>query len=190
MGLSVADLVPGCFGRREVRISLVGLDFAGKTSTLYKLKLGQQVAAIPTIGCNFERVAHRRFAFVVADHGGQKKQRQLWNTQTWRSHGVIFVVDSHDHERMAEARVELWRILKEGSLHADAPVLILANKTDLTKRPVESDLVKVLELEKVFKHRWFVQPACACTGEGLFEGLDWLTEALAERAPPWKSLKR
>lgn len=169
-----------------MRILLVGLDYAGKTSVLYKLKLGKEVATLPTIGFNLERVVHRNFAFTVADHGGQDKLRLLWRTQIWRSHGVIFVVDSHDRGRMAEAQSELLKILNEGSLHGDAPVLILANKKDLSKVDIDKEVIEVLELEKIAKHRWFVQPTCASTGEGLYEGLDWLSEALADRAPPWK----
>ena len=43
-------LFKGLFGKKEMRILMVGLDAAGKTTILYKLKLGEIVTTIPTIG--------------------------------------------------------------------------------------------------------------------------------------------
>jgi GTPase SAR1 family protein len=50
MGLSISKLFAGLFGKKEMRILMVGLDAAGKTTILYKLKLGEIVTTIPTIG--------------------------------------------------------------------------------------------------------------------------------------------
>jgi ADP-ribosylation factor family len=50
MGLSISKLLSGLFGKKEMRILMVGLDAAGKTTILYKLKLGEIVTTIPTIG--------------------------------------------------------------------------------------------------------------------------------------------
>lgn len=44
------NTVSGLFGKKEMRILMVGLDAAGKTTILYKLKLGEIVTTIPTIG--------------------------------------------------------------------------------------------------------------------------------------------
>lgn len=54
MGLSISKLFSSLLGRKEVRILMVGLDAAGKTTILYKLKLGEIVTTIPTIGFNVE----------------------------------------------------------------------------------------------------------------------------------------
>ena len=56
----------------NVRILMVGLDAAGKTTILYKLKLGEQVTAIPTIGFNVEEVTYKNLNFTMWDVGGQK----------------------------------------------------------------------------------------------------------------------
>lgn len=53
MGNIFANLFKGLFGKKEMRILMVGLDAAGKTTILYKLKLGEIVTTIPTIGKNF-----------------------------------------------------------------------------------------------------------------------------------------
>ena len=50
MGNMFANLFKGLFGKKEMRILMVGLDAAGKTTILYKLKLGEIVTTIPTIG--------------------------------------------------------------------------------------------------------------------------------------------
>ena len=58
-------------GTREMRILMVGLDAAGKTTILYKLKLGEVVNTIPTIGFNVETVEYKNISFNVWDVGGQ-----------------------------------------------------------------------------------------------------------------------
>jgi GTPase SAR1 family protein len=50
MGLSISKLLSGLWGKKEMRILMVGLDAAGKTTILYKLKLGEIVTTIPPIG--------------------------------------------------------------------------------------------------------------------------------------------
>lgn len=50
MGSVFGKLFSGLFGKKEMRILMVGLDAAGKTTILYKLKLGEIVTTIPTIG--------------------------------------------------------------------------------------------------------------------------------------------
>ena len=50
MGLNFSKIFQGLFGKKEMRILMVGLDAAGKTTILYKLKLGEIVTTIPTIG--------------------------------------------------------------------------------------------------------------------------------------------
>jgi GTPase SAR1 family protein len=66
------------FSKKEMRILMVGLDAAGKTTILYKLKLGEIVTTIPTIGFNVETVEYKNINFTVWDVGGQDKIRPLW----------------------------------------------------------------------------------------------------------------
>ena len=54
MGLTFSKLFGKLFGKKDVRILMVGLDAAGKTTILYKLQLGEIVSTIPTIGFNVE----------------------------------------------------------------------------------------------------------------------------------------
>lgn len=50
MGMGFSKLFQQLWGKKEMRILMVGLDAAGKTTILYKLKLGEVVTTIPTIG--------------------------------------------------------------------------------------------------------------------------------------------
>merc|ERR1712232_851476 len=107
MGGAFAKLFKGLFGHKEMRILMVGLDAAGKTTILYKLKLGEIVTTIPTIGFNVETVEYKNISFTVWDVGGQDKIRALWRHYYQNTQGVIFVVDSNDRDRVGEARAEL-----------------------------------------------------------------------------------
>jgi small GTP-binding protein len=105
----------------------VGLDAAGKTTILYKLKLGEIVTTIPTIGFNVETVEYKNISFTVWDVGGQDKIRPLWRHYYQNTQGLIFVVDSNDKDRVGEAHDELHRMLSEDELR-EAIVLVFANK--------------------------------------------------------------
>ena len=52
MGLNVTEMCSDLFGKKELRALMLGLDAAGKTTILYKLKLGEVVSSVPTIGFN------------------------------------------------------------------------------------------------------------------------------------------
>merc|ERR1712230_156152 len=127
MGLTFSKLFDKLWGKKEMRILMVGLDAAGKTTILYKLKLGEIVTTIPTIGFNVGTVEYKNISFTVWDVGGQDKIRPLWRHYYQNTQGVIFVVDSNDRDRIEDAREELHKILQEDEMR-DAVLLILANK--------------------------------------------------------------
>lgn len=159
---------------------MVGLDAAGKTTILYKLKLGEIVTTIPTIGFNVETVDYKNISFTVWDVGGQDKIRPLWRHYFQNTQGLIFVVDSNDRERIAEAREELMRMLAEDELR-DALLLLFANKQDLPNAMSASELTDKLGLHTLRDRRWYIQATCATTGQGLSEGLDWFSSELKKR---------
>jgi len=160
-----------------MRILMVGLDAAGKTTILYKLKLGEIVTTIPTIGFNVESVEYKNISFTVWDVGGQDKIRPLWRHYFQNTQGLIFVVDSNDRERMSEAKDELQKMLQEDDLR-DALLLVFANKQDLPNALSCADITTALGLGALRNKKWYIQGATATTGNGLYEGLDWLSDAL------------
>ena len=118
------------FGAKERRVLMVGLDAAGKTTVLYKFKLGECVTTIPTIGFNVETLEHKNVTFTVWDIGGKDKIRPLWRHYYQNTQGLIFVVDSNDRDRVDAAHEELHKMLNEDELR-EAIVLVFANKQDL-----------------------------------------------------------
>ena len=56
MGVLVSKLLGVIMGNKEVRVLILGLDNAGKTTILYKLQMGEVVTTVPTIGFNVETV--------------------------------------------------------------------------------------------------------------------------------------
>lgn len=173
-------LISRLFGslRKESRIVMLGLDAAGKTTTLYKLQLGEVVHTVPTVGFNVEAVSYKNVDFTVWDVGGQKILRKLWRHYLSNTDALIFIVDSSDRERVSEAREELEWLLANDELR-NARILVYANKQDLPRAMAATELAEQLDMRKMAGDRsWFVQPACATTGDGLVEGLDWLVGAL------------
>ena len=164
-------------GKKEMRILMVGLDAAGKTSILFKLKLGEIVTTIPTIGFNVETVEYRNISFTVWDVGGQDKIRPLWRHYYQNTQALIYVVDSNDRERIVEAREQLMKILAEEEMR-DVVLLVFANKHDLPNAMGVSEVIEKLGLDTIKNRRWNCQSSCAMTGTGLYEGLDWLADNL------------
>mmetsp|Transcript_39240 Transcript_39240/g.57718 ORF Transcript_39240/g.57718 Transcript_39240/m.57718 type:complete len:179 (-) Transcript_39240:116-652(-) len=177
MGQWVAKLLGA---KEERRILMVGLDAAGKTTILYKLKLGEVVTTIPTIGFNVETVEYKNISFTVWDVGGQDKIRTLWRHYYQNTQGLIFVIDSNDSARFEDARQELQKMLTEDEL-SEAVLLVFANKQDLPKAKNPAEITEKLGLTSMRGREWFIQPCCATTGEGLYEGLDWLSVAMTKR---------
>merc|ERR1712014_475391 len=91
---------------------------------LYKLKLGEVVTTIPTIGFNVETVEYKNLSFTVWDVGGQDKIRPLWRHYYTGTNGLIFVVDSNDRDRVDIAREELSNMLTQDEMR-DAVLLVL-----------------------------------------------------------------
>ncbi|KAJ0978658.1 hypothetical protein J5N97_014132 [Dioscorea zingiberensis] len=180
MGLSFTKLFSRLFAKKEMRILMVGLDAAGKTTILYKLKLGEIVTTIPTIGFNVETVEYKNISFTVWDVGGQDKIRPLWRHYFQNTQGLIFVVDSNDRDRVVEARDELHRMLNEDELR-DAVLLVFANKQDLPNAMNAAEITDRLGLHSLRHRHWYIQSTCATSGEGLYEGLEWLSNNIANK---------
>jgi len=180
MGGVFAKLFASFKGTRDMRILMVGLDAAGKTTILYKLKLGEIVTTIPTIGFNVETVEYKRVNFTVWDVGGQDKIRPLWRHYFQNTQGLIYVVDSNDRDRLNEAHEELSKMLQEDELR-DAILLVFANKQGLPNAMSVAEITDKLGLHQLRSRKWYIQATCATSGDGLYEGLDWLTSTLKEQ---------
>ena len=143
----------------ENRILTLGLDGAGKTTFLYKLKLGDDLNTIPTIGFNVETIKFGNLTMNLWDIGGQKKIRDLWAHYYPNTNGIIFLVDTSDRERIPLVKEELFKMLEEEDLMG-VPILIFANKLDLAVMSV-SETIDKLDLHSIKGREWFCE-GCSC----------------------------
>ncbi len=180
MGSFFSKLWIKLLGKREVRILMAGLDGAGKTPILYQLKMGETLKTIPTIGFNVETLDYKGLIFTVWDVGGQDKIRVLWKHYYENTDGLIFVVDSNNRDRIEDAGEELKKMLAEEELK-DCAVLVMANKQDLNGALSPNDVTDKMGMEQLEGRSWLVQGTSAITGQGLKEGLDWLTGVLLKK---------
>ena len=65
-------------------------------------------------------------------------------------------------------------MLSEDELR-EASVLVFANKQDLPNAMSVAEVTDKLGLHSLQNRKWYIQATCATSGEGLFEGLDWLS---------------
>ena len=124
------------FRKEERKLIIVGVDNAGKSTTLEQLKKsftgkGMDLDKIPpTIGLNIGRFQVNGVIAICWDVGGQLGLRQLWSNYFEEVDGIIFVMDSSDQSRFAESATALETALSHGSLKCK-PLLFLANKHDI-----------------------------------------------------------
>ncbi|XP_054765442.1 ADP-ribosylation factor-like protein 3 [Lytechinus pictus] len=161
--------------KRELRVLLLGLDNAGKTTILKKLAHEEAQNISPTEGFNIKSVASGGVNLNVWDIGGQRKLRPYWKNYFQNTDVLIYVVDSADHGRFEETSFQLSDLLEEDGLQG-VPLLVYANKQDLlgAASPAEISDSKNLDLQRIRQRAWQIQSCSAVTGEGLSKGMEWV----------------
>ncbi|KAM4538565.1 ADP-ribosylation factor-like protein 13B isoform 3-T3 [Fundulus diaphanus] len=181
---------------RKVTLVMVGLDNAGKTAAVRGIQGENPQDVAPTVGFSKVDLKQGRFEVTIFDLGGGKRIRDIWKNYYSESHGVVFVVDSSDVQRIQETRETMAQVLQHPRI-AGKPVLVLANKQDLEGALAEADIIENLSLEKLVNENKClcqIEPCSAILGCGrkldksIKKGLNWLLsnigndyEAIAER---------
>jgi len=166
--------------KNDVRVLIAGLDSAGKTTLLFKLKRGEKrakehVTTIPTMDFNVETFEYKGARFSVWDVGGQDAIRPLWRHHLTGTQGLIYVVDSADRERVLKAASELHKIMLDPAMN-NACLLVYANKADLPHALSAAEVHETLQLDDLKLRAAHVQRSNATTGDGLWVGLTWLAK--------------
>ena len=118
--------VPHCYLRVKV-----GLEGSGKKTLLRRLKMGQCVTVIPTMGFNVNIVANDKVEFRALDVGGDDRFRPLYNLYYERVSAVIFVVNVSQAGRVnLDRAVDEFHILLHADGLRDAPILVVAHQTN------------------------------------------------------------
>ncbi|XP_059162605.1 ADP-ribosylation factor 3-like [Physella acuta] len=158
---------------KDYRILIQGLDASGKTSLLYKVKLGEVVTTIPTIGFNVETIHWDGVSLVAWDIGGRDKMRPLIRHYYANTQAVIYMIDSNDIQRLDEAIDELIKYVITADELRDTVVMVLANKQDLPNAVPSQEIVD--RLKKRFprvSQTIFVLPCSVSTNAGVHEALN------------------
>jgi len=159
--------------KKELRILLLGLDNAGKTTILKSMASESIDHITPTQGFNIKSVMSGGIQLNVWDIGGQKTIRPYWRNYFENSDVLIYVIDSADKTRFEESGIQLAELLEEEKL-TGIPVLLFANKQDLINAARTTELMDGLNLTSIKDRPWQIQPCSAMTGEGLEGGMEWI----------------
>uniref|UniRef100_A0A1B6M9Y6 ADP-ribosylation factor-like protein 3 n=1 Tax=Graphocephala atropunctata TaxID=36148 RepID=A0A1B6M9Y6_9HEMI len=165
---------------KELRILLLGLDNAGKTTLLKKLASEDVTHITPTQGFNIKSVQCDGFKLNVWDIGGQRKIRPYWRNYFENTDVMIYVIDSADRKRLDETGYELSELLMDEKL-VGVPVLVYANKQDLLHAASASDIAQALALHMIKDRPWQIQACSATADEGIKEGMEWVSRNVGKK---------
>ncbi|GAU96022.1 hypothetical protein RvY_07527 [Ramazzottius varieornatus] len=176
------------------QVAILGLDGAGKTCLLYRLKFNSYVNTIKTVGFNWEKVkassgSAKGKTFCLFDVPGQEKLRALWKTYTRKCDGILYIIDSADSGRFEESKIEL---AKTARMTGNVPIVVICNKQDLPAAATHDEIMELFNLKKELgqNREWDVVPGCAVTGEGVEEILSHLYDMVLRRNIKQKASKR
>lgn len=176
----------------DTRVLLfLGLDGSGTTTILYQITLGGHLQTIPTLGFNHEEVQFGQLTYKIWDIGGLDKMRPIWRQYCAQADGIVFGVDAANRGRFKEAAEELKKVFseqrrgkgrgKKKKLAAgapDVPLLIFANKQDLTHAASAEQVEEALNLRQLPVKSYKVVECSARLGSNIPEGLKWMADQL------------
>lgn len=178
MGGLISAISSWISGKQEVRVLILGLDSAGKTTILYRLSLDQAVTQVaPTVAFNLETVEVGNLKLNIWDLGGQIQLRPFWRLYYKDTNGIVFVIDSADRERIDICAEQLNALLGEEEIKG-VPIVVMANKQDLPNAMKADELTQRLGLINIKDRAWSIIPSSALKGEGIKDAFEWLSQTM------------
>ncbi|CAA2981577.1 ADP-ribosylation factor-related protein 1-like [Olea europaea var. sylvestris] len=182
------------FTKIEFHVLILGIDKAGKTTLLEKLKTRYTNLEglppdriVPTVGLNIGRVEVSNAKLVFWDLGGQPGLRSIWEKYYEEAHAVVYVIDAACPSRFEDSKSALDKVLRHEDLQG-SPLLILANKQDLEDAVSADELAQYLDLKKLDESLYTFQGVSAVDGLGIKESINWLIDAM-ERSKRTETLR-
>jgi small GTP-binding protein len=169
------DWIRSLFFNKELELTILGLQNAGKSTFVNVLATGQfDEDQIPTIGFNFRKLKKGKVEFKMWDLGGQSRFRERWEKYCRTSSAIVFVVDSADQGNFDVAKLQLQNLLTWPSIEG-VPLLVLGNKNDLPAALDEHGIIQAMELENI-KDRVVACYSISCKNMNNIDNvLKWLT---------------
>ncbi|KAE9591435.1 hypothetical protein Lal_00038864 [Lupinus albus] len=172
------------FSKTELHVLILGIDKAGKTTLLEKMKsVYSNIEGlphdriVPTVGLNIGRIEVANSKLVLWDLGGQAGLRSIWEKYYEEAHAVVFVADASCPSRFEDVKSALEKVLRHEDLRG-APLLILANKQDLPEAVSAEELARYLDLKKLDERVYMFEAVSAYDGMGIRESAEWLVEVM------------
>jgi len=143
------DWLRALFFKEEMELTLVGLQYSGKTTFVNVLASGNYSEdLIPTVGFNMRKVQKGNVSIKIWDIGGQPRFRGMWERYCRGVNVIVYMVDAADHDKLEAATNELHQLMDKPQLQG-IPVLVLGNKNDLPNALDADSLIDRLNLEAV-----------------------------------------
>ncbi|KAJ5066789.1 adp-ribosylation factor f-related [Anaeramoeba ignava] len=158
-------------------IIMFGLSGGGKTSILYKLKTGTTVEPAITSGANNEIIKVENTEFHIWDIAGNESSQSNWKFFCNFPQAIVYVVDSTDSQKILKGKEEMRKIVFQPDFNK-LPLLVFGNKSDDQNSIPINQVMELLSLNEIQDRQWFLQKSSSVSGEGLFEGLKWLSDIL------------
>jgi small GTP-binding protein len=178
MGKVLSKLMKRLSADGPKRILMLGLDNAGKTTILYRMKRTEDFHTVPTIGFNVETISPSPgISLTVWDVGGQDHLRTLWHHYFDNVDGLVFVIDSTDVRRLHVARAELEGIYQHDSMKY-VPLIVLANKQDSEDALTGEQIAGKLDLLAWPEGSYYIIPCCAINGDGITDAFTILAQMI------------
>ncbi|KAJ5519841.1 hypothetical protein N7463_000294 [Penicillium fimorum] len=181
---------------KEMRILMLGLDNAGKTTIVKRIMKEDVTTVSPTLGFIIKTIDFMGYKLniceptrdlwdstvltALGDVGGQKTLRSYWKNYFEKTDTLVWVVDATDRLRVDDCRQELSGLLLEERL-TGASLLVFLNKTDVEHCMSEQEVRERLDLDSIKTHKWTILPCSAMTGRNLNEGLEWVVQDAKDR---------
>ena len=161
----------------EIKVLFIGLDGAGKTSIITKLKgleSGERSEIFPTAFLNCARISFNNKKFNCIEVSGLKRYRKVWKNFYNEVDGIIFVIDGTDVGRMHLIKSLITDL--DNNLEKNIPVVFMVNKQDIVDKSLNVEQVKnIIEIDRMATDfNWHIVKSVSYTGEGINEAFDYI----------------
>ncbi|KAL4439351.1 hypothetical protein ABPG74_017014 [Tetrahymena malaccensis] len=177
----VLQKISQLFKPKKIKLFMLGVWCSGKTTMLYRMKLGEVVRTIPTIGFNIEDIQYNDVVFEITESGGGDRIYPLFTHYMPDKDGMIVIVDSSDLYYQELLQTTFRDCINKIYKNKKIPVLILANKSDKRKF-TDKEILQYIGVHNI-ENKIFYQiiPTNCISGEGINEAFDWLYQTFTNQ---------